>query len=496
MDNYWFLYVGLYTYVVWFVFKRDFEYETEIARTGVVMEKRKGRLTTESPIGTIAVIAVTTILILCPLIGMTAAMMSFAQFLIQYFIVITICHILLLIVLPILRDYISARACSYMWILPAIFSIFIRITRRNVTNSFVTVKIPESYAKIAFWVWIVGFIIVMAYKTFSHLAFRKAVLKDAMYVTDRQILDLWEKEQALIERNKQIPLLVSDKIASPMTIGIFNDKLRAVLPHTEYNEEELQLIFRHELRHIQRQDNHMKMFLAECQAFCWFNPLMWIAAEKAAQDIELSCDEMVLYGASEEKRRKYARLLLDTAGDSRGYTTCLSASARTLRYRLKNIMNVRKKFPGAEVVAGMMALLLMSTSVIAVNFNQGTTGEITFRSIGKEKQPMKAYISSVSFKNQSGYRHNSVYAWNEKELLAYVKSIKTTRIDPTEKFVSSRYEIAVHVQTGECLLRIKISDKMIEVTTYQNSDYAGLYQIEQEIDWSYVRSLLDFDAEK
>ncbi|MBR4878479.1 MAG: hypothetical protein IKU13_01440, partial [Clostridia bacterium] len=56
--------------------------------------------------------------------------------------------------------------------------------------------------------------------------------------------------------------------------------------------------------------------------------------------------------------------------------------------------------------------------------------------------------------------------------------------------------IAVHVQTGECPLRIKISDKMIEVTTYQNSDYAGLYKIEQEIDWTYLRSLLNFDAKK
>lgn len=488
----------LYTWVVWYVFKRDFEYEKEIARTGVVMDKRKGRLSNHSPIGFIMAIAITTILIICPLVGITAAAASFVQFIIRFFLTVTICHIILLIILPILREHISARACSYMWILPAIFSPFIRIVRRRAyTDPFVTIKIPESIAIAAFWVWIVGFIIVMAYKTFSHLAFRKAILKDAIYVTDSQILTLWEKEQTLIERHKPIPLLVSDKIASPMTIGIFDNKLRAVLPHTEYNEEELQLIFRHELRHIQRQDNHMKMFLAECQAFCWFNPFAWMAAEKAAQDIELSCDEMVLYNANEEKRRKYAELLLDTACDSRGYTTCLSASAKTLRYRLKNIMYTRKKASGVVFVAGMMALLMVTSNAFAVSLNQGTNAEVIFRKIEKEEEYFETYISSVSFKYMGGDRLNSVYGWQEKELLDYVKNIKATKLAPdAEKPLSGGMTLGVNIQSGDGLVMIKIRNGVMDVTTYGNDDINGLYKIEQEIDWSYVRSLLDFDAEK
>lgn len=46
-------------------------------------------------------------------------------------------------------------------------------------------------------------------------------------------------------------------------------------------------------------------------------------------------------------RRQYAELLLQTAGDERGFTTCLSATAGALRYRLRNIMTPGKKRTGA-----------------------------------------------------------------------------------------------------------------------------------------------------
>lgn len=72
----------------------------------------------------------------------------------------------------------------------------------------------------------------------------------------------------------------------------------------------------------------------EVQALCWFNPLMWIATRKASDDLELSCDEIVLENMDEGMRRQYAELLLDTAGQAGGFTICLSAAAETMRYRL------------------------------------------------------------------------------------------------------------------------------------------------------------------
>ena len=58
----------------------------------------------------------------------------------------------------------------------------------------------------------------------------------------------------------------------------------------------------------------------------------------------------------EELRRKYAELLLDTAGSSQGFTTCLSAAAETMRYRLKNVITVRKRWPGTVLLSIAMFL--------------------------------------------------------------------------------------------------------------------------------------------
>ena len=65
---------------------------------------------------------------------------------------------------------------------------------------------------------------------------------------------------------------------------------------------------------------------------------MRVAARKSADDLELSCDETVLAGEDSGSRKRYAELILKTAGDERGFTTCLSATATALRYRLKNII--------------------------------------------------------------------------------------------------------------------------------------------------------------
>ncbi|MFR3289972.1 MAG: hypothetical protein ACLTSG_06665 [Lachnospiraceae bacterium] len=71
---------------------------------------------------------------------------------------------------------------------------------------------------------------------------------------------------------------------------------------------------------------------------------------RSAEDLELSCDEAVLFGAPKDERRRYADLLLSTAGDARGFTTCLSATGRSLRYRLKNVMQPPMKAGGALAI--------------------------------------------------------------------------------------------------------------------------------------------------
>ena len=117
-----------------------------------------------------------------------------------------------------------------------------------------------------------------------------------------------------------------------------------------------------------------------CAAMCWFNPLMWIAMRKSADDMELSCDETVLLNADEATRKQYALLLLDTAGDERGFTTCLSATANAMRYRLRSVTKPKKRHSGALIVGAAFFILAMTSGYVALAFDGNSGAEVLYQS--------------------------------------------------------------------------------------------------------------------
>ena len=139
-------------------------------------------------------------------------------------------------------------------------------------------------------------------------------------------------------------------------------------------------MLRHELIHIARRDSASKLALVSIAALCWFYPLSWFAMRRSAEDIELCCDESLLYDAGQDERRRYAELILSSAGDGRGFTTCLSARASSLRYRLKSIMQPAGKSPGALVLGLAAFLLIVSCGQVALAYGGGTGAELLFRS--------------------------------------------------------------------------------------------------------------------
>ena len=263
------------------------------------------------------------------------------------FLHISLYYAVLMLLLPLLRRTISARACAMLWLIPN----YLYITQQSnmkVPEPLFVIRAPGKWVWTLFGIWFTGLVSVLLWKTVSHIWFRKQVLKRAYPVADLDTLELWN--QAIKDSGIKKPkfqLVVSPDIHSPLTVGLFRRSLKVVLPEHRYSHAELKLIFSHEIIHIGREDSWSKFFLMFCTAMCWFNPLMWIAMRKSADDLELSCDETALLGADAEMRRQYASLLLSTAGDERGFTTCLSAAASSMRYRLTSIVNPRKRSSGA-----------------------------------------------------------------------------------------------------------------------------------------------------
>lgn len=286
--------------------------------------------------------------------------------------------LLLLLALPLLRRRFSARLCASLWLVPSFVGVGMNtfLNYRRVP-SFVIPLREELLAALG-WVWLAGFLLVFGGRVMGDRRFRRELLTGAYPEEDPEVLAIWREVLLAMDLPWEVRLLRSPATRSPLSLREGRKKYATVLPERDYTEEELRFLFSHELHHLQRRDIDTKVFLAFCQGLCWFNPLVWLAAAKGSDDLELSCDEVVLAGQDERRRRDYAHLLLQSAAEGRGFTTCLSARGKSLRYRLENVLKPRKRRSGTVLLAGVTLAVFLSWGTCAVSTRQGSLGELAF----------------------------------------------------------------------------------------------------------------------
>lgn len=414
------------------------------------------------------------------------------------FLYISVYYIALLLLLPILRRLISARACATMWIMPTMLYCAINILRYFESPVFVIV-LPREWLSVFIQIWLVGFASVLAWQILSHFRYRSFLKKNSVEVTDEGVISKWLNESFRHGVKRKIPMYVSEAVSTPLTIGCFERTMRLYLPKLSYSDEELALIFQHELRHILRSDTRMKAFMDLFAALSWFNPLAWIARRKASDDLELSCDEAVLYGADEGKRRLYAELLLKNAGKNRGYTTCLSVAAKSMRYRLRSIVKPSKRLSGGLIVGAAMFGLFMMMGTVSFAGSADTVERLVF-----DKAPAGIVPDRVVAYNWSDFpRYSRVYDWKMDALTEYIASLRVKQVYTANTTVknyddSTRqlYVDFAELIDGEAasLTRFDLrGDVMYASIPYDNQGYIK-FILDSEIDWDYIESLLDFDA--
>lgn len=403
------------------------------------------------------------------------------------FLHISLYYIALLLILPLLRKRISARACAVLWLLPN-YLYFTEQPAMKVHAPLLIIRAPGRLVWGIFFLWIIGFFFVLLWTILSHLRFRRQILKHARPVTDPDILFVWEQEftQANM-KNPNIQPVISPAVSTPLSIGMFHKSVRVVLPEREYTSEDLTLIFRHELIHISHEDAWAKFFLVFCTAMCWFHPLMWKAMRNSAEDLELSCDEMVLHHADEHTRRRYADLILRTAGDERGFTSCLSASAKALQYRLKNIIKPTKRRSGALIVGLICFVLFMSCGYISLAYDSTTGKEIIYHS-------RKADQYSLHTIGKSGYSPDTVFQCvNEETLHTYLSELTMETFTGNYSFSDTDIRVSLTFITPEGRLMLALSDSYIELFHFYGEHRRQIYYLPDGVDWSYLDELIVTD---
>lgn len=205
--------------------------------------------------------------------------------------------------------------------------------------------------------WLVGALVLAVWLLWGHLRSRR-IYAASLPVRDVFVLD-WLAAHPL---RRPVQARSSDRIASPLTCGILYPAVLLPSRMDWQDQDALSWVLAHEHTHIKRFDTLRKGLLAAALCLHWFNPLVWAMYVLANRDIELACDEAVLW--DREDRKSYALALLGME-ERRGRWTASGSyfSQNALEERIQAIMK-HKHFSVTALVA-ILVVMCLATTVFA-----------------------------------------------------------------------------------------------------------------------------------
>lgn len=425
-------------------------------------------------------------IVFTPFLGLTGAWEETLSLCAGLFLHVSLYYLVLLALRPVLGKWMTARTSALLWLIPNLFYLTMQTTV-SPPRPWLIIPLPGHGWTLLLWVWLAGLVGVLAFHIVQHLRFRRRILDPAVPATDPLTRYLWE--EALKEagfRNPKYQLVISPEVKTPLSIGLLPCCTRVVLPTRSYTREELYWVIRHEVIHLARQDSWSKFFLLFCTAICWFNPVMWVAMKRCAQDLELSCDETVLLFAHQSQRKEYAALLLNTAGDARGFTTCLSASAATLRRRLEQVLSPAARSSGAIVVGVLFFLAAITCGSVTLSYDTAPAAQVLY-SAGDTAQYQ---ADGVHLSPPHAQAENTPYTLTDSQAFHdYLSGLSLSRLMGT--YTLPEADCSFFLEGPDNSKLIVISHQVMEVTELGHDSYPSYYHISQEVDWDYLLSLME-----
>lgn len=232
-------------------------------------------------------------------------------------------------------------------------------------------------AKMLFILWGMGMLTYAIWQAYSYMSFLY-LAREAGQPAERDTLHrvLAEQKQSLGIR-RDIPLVVTPAADCPMLAGFVRPAL--YLPDEALSEQEAMFIFRHELTHYKRGDLWLKLLLTAAKMVHWFNPLVYLMARFAQEDIELACDDAVVRGMDGAFRRAYGETILKSAAaqvKKRALVSCFTGDKKTLMRRFEGLFDARAKKRGAALVVA--AAVLVGSLGCAVSVGESKDSGDTF----------------------------------------------------------------------------------------------------------------------
>lgn len=401
-------------------------------------------------------------------------------------IIAAVYYAVLYFAIPQLRKRISAVGCSCLWLVPGVlpFNLYVIM---STNKPLLWIDLSKAGSRILLAVLVLYLAVAVSLfvsKIVAHIRYRKKIMDQARSLAGTAAYPILEEETEKTGAFKDcVPdLYVSPEVAAPVSIGFFKRSRAILLPPEDFTPDELRIIFRHELIHMARNDCEAKLDMALVTSMLWPVPFIRRTSVSCAEDLELSCDELVLRGYSEADRKAYAELILSKSAENKGFSSCLSASAESLKYRLKHVMDPSPKRSGALLVCMAMLIVMLLFRSVGVSVYAGSGRDIVFG-----KSPLGTSVKWGMGFEEASSRFVSIP--DPEKLNEYIAGLSLSHAswdDPAEHSGDDLY--LEHNESGYDI-RLRIAGDRILVSG-PGVRSMGSYRVSGGIDWEYLRSLV------
>ena len=208
--------------------------------------------------------------------------------------------------------------------------------------------------EILFYVWAVGAFALMSWIFWKNCKFLALVRKEKPLLESRwlALLQSCKEEMGVYT---PIQIIETSYVKSPALMGFIRPRL--LLPPRIFesmDENEIRMIFLHELIHLKRGDIIINWLISFIQVLHWFNPFVWLAFNTMRERREQACDESVISFIGSEKNRTYGNAivkLLEFSPDISAVEgmACILEDKKQITRRMKMIKGFQKPQRGAIV---------------------------------------------------------------------------------------------------------------------------------------------------
>jgi beta-lactamase regulating signal transducer with metallopeptidase domain len=209
-------------------------------------------------------------------------------------------------------------------------------------------------------IWLAGAVAMLAYFAVVYVR-SHALLRHAVPLRGNAFTDGWRHKH-------NIPILQSDRISTPLAVGILRPRIVLPLTMSMHDTRLLQHVLTHEYVHIRRRDAIWKILLSVALCLHWFNPLVWLMYLCANRDLEVTCADMTLRKLGLAAKSAYAHSLLAMAAKnspSPHPAFSKNAAKRNLHERIVAIMKT-SNYPRKRIAIATLLVLVLSFGAFTV----------------------------------------------------------------------------------------------------------------------------------